>query len=66
MSNYNEALDSEKRTLALLVETNFYPQEKASSMLIPSGMDSIIKSIQDDPALAKQFLQALLSHAADA
>lgn len=29
MSNYNEALDSEKRTLSLLVETNFYPNTAA-------------------------------------
>jgi hypothetical protein len=26
MSNYNEAWNSEKRTLSLLVETSFYPQ----------------------------------------
>ena len=26
MSNYNEARENEKRTLSLLVETNFYPQ----------------------------------------
>jgi len=61
MSNYNEALDSEKRTLSLLVETNFYPQEKVSQP--PNESDSILQALKNNPEMSKQILQVLLNNA---
>ena len=64
MSNYNEALESEKRTLSLLVETNFYP---AAAPAIPSQpstqMDALMQQVQQNPELSRQLLQMLLSNA---
>lgn len=68
MSNYNEALDSEKRTLALLVETSFYSQEAAKKPAPqPSGdIDSVLLAIQSNPELSRQILQSLLLNAVGA
>ena len=64
MSNYNEALDSEKRTLSLMVETSFYPQEEKPQM---SGeVATVLEMIQSSPALTQQVLQVLLSGAVHA
>lgn len=64
MSNYNEALESEKRTLSLLVETNFYPA--ASSAIPPqpsTQMDALMQQVQQNPELSRRLLQMLLSNA---
>ena len=64
MSNYNEALDSEKRTLSLLVETNFYgPQNQNEN---PPGItpQAIIQALQDSPELSHQLRMLLYSGAA--
>jgi len=67
MSNYNEALDSEKRTLSLLVETSFYPQTAADTKEQAGGeVESILQAIQNNPELSKQILQTLLLHAVNA
>ena len=67
MSNYNEALDSEKRTLSLLVETNFYPQSVAGEIEPEKqfDIDNTMQQIQENPEFAKQILQLLLSNAAN-
>ena len=66
MSNYNEALESEKRTLSLLVETSFYPNATPVSD-VPSAteaqVDALLQKFQQDPALSQQLLQKLLSNA---
>ncbi len=61
MSNYNEALDSEKRTLSLMVETSFYPQEEKPQ--ISGEIATVMEIIQNSPELTQQVLQALLSRA---
>ncbi len=68
MSNYNEVLDSEKRTLSLLVETSFYPQEAASKESNPSNekVDAVMQALQNSPELSSQILQLLLSGALSA
>jgi len=68
MSNYNEALDSEKRTLSLLVETSFYPQEATGNTAQQSSddVDVVLQAIQDNPNLSKKILQLLLSNAVGA
>ena len=66
MSNYNEALEDEKRTLSLLVETDFYPSAPSSSSGQPSigtGMASLLEKITTDPELSAQLLQLLLNNA---
>ena len=66
MSNYNEALEDEKRTLSLLVETDFYPSAPSSSSGQPSsgtGMASLLEKITTDPELSAQLLQQLLNNA---
>lgn len=63
MSNYNEALESEKRTLSLMVETNFYPQTSSEGAMAPqtgNEADIILQAIQSNPELSKRILQALL------
>ena len=64
MSNYNEALESEKRTLSLLVETNFYPPNTITGTSTKNllDVDATIQAIKENPELAKQFLQVLLSN----
>lgn len=64
MSNYNEALDSEKRTLSLMVETSFYPQ--AQKPQVSSEVATVLETIQSNPELTQQILQALLSGAVHA
>ena len=66
MSNYNEALDSEKRDMAKMVEESFYPKapeeseaqqrEKARDVL--ADLESMMAS---DPAISARVLQLLLS-----
>lgn len=64
MSNYNEALDSEKRTLSLMMETSFYPQ--AQKPQVSSEVATVLETIQNNPELTQQILQALLSGAVHA
>ncbi len=52
MSNYNEALDSEKRTLSLLVETSFYPQ--AEKLPVSNEFDAVLQAMQNNPLLFQQ------------
>lgn len=40
MSDCNEALDSEKRTLSLLVETSFYPKPTQNEQKAPSPIQA--------------------------
>lgn len=66
MSNYNEALESEKRTLSLLVETSFYPPTTppiSSPPTTSTQVDELIRQAQQDPELSRQLLQMLLSNA---
>lgn len=69
MSNYNEALESEKRTLSLLVETNFYPggatppAAPTQAPLQAGAVGALLEQVQQDPALSRQILQLLLSNA---
>lgn len=63
MSNYNEALDSEKRALSHMVEDNFYSEEEREQFkpkAQPKGMDTIMEMLRDHPELAQQLMQNLL------
>ena len=68
MSNYNEALDSEKRTLSLLVETSFYPQSVNNDISdnVSSDVAATLQAIQSNPDLARQVMQLLFTNAANA
>ena len=69
MSNYNEALDSEKRELAQLVENHFYPQlvtEDGKREESGGSMAEIVERIRSDPKFSQQILQLLLSSATNA
>lgn len=66
MSNYNEILDSEKRDLSNLVESDLYPSQQKISSDIPGPTldpDLLLKKIKSDPAFSKQLLQLLLDSA---
>ncbi len=66
MSNYNEALESEKRTLSLLVETNFYPAATSTpdtASAAGAQVDVLLQQLQQDPVLSQQLLQRLLTNA---
>lgn len=67
MSNYNEALDSEKRALAGMVEDSFYPEMAAKAKLKKeeknNEAEAILNKVQEDPDLSQQLLRLLLSSA---
>ena len=65
MSNYNEALEDEKRTLSLLVETDFYPSTTPISPVQAGGFDPalLMEKVKSDPGFSAQLLQLLLSNA---
>ena len=62
MSNYNEALDTEKRTLSMLVEENFYPRQEmdAPQAQEASELEAILQAIQKNPGLSETILKTLL------
>ena len=69
MSNYNEILDSEKRDLSNLVESDLYPDQHKTedkTQITQLNPDSLLAKIKSDPAFSKQILQLLLDSAATA
>lgn len=66
MSNYNEALDSEKRELSQLVEDDLYPKSKPAPGYVSSDEAigrQLLEKIESDPEFSKQLLQLLLRNA---
>lgn len=59
MSNYNEALDSEKRALSRMVEGSFYPQQE-SEQAQTDEVSELVARLQQNPDLQRQLLQNLL------
>jgi integrase len=70
MRNYNEVLESEKKTLAAMVEANFYQGNGANGNTDyahgDSGLEDVMQKIQENPALAGQIMQLLLAGAMSA
>ena len=66
MSNYNEALDSEKRTMSLLVETSFYPQETSGAPNPAEDLSDLLRAIQANPDFSRQLMQLLQAGAVGA
>lgn len=69
MNNYNEALESEKRNLSLLVETSFYPGAVTGEKHQDGGQDqmaALLEQVQQDPELSRRLLQMLLGNALNA
>lgn len=65
MSNYNEALDSEKRALSRMVESSFYPEyERREKPPEEDPAASMLEKIKENPDLGRQLLQSLLLGAA--
>lgn len=64
MSNYNKALDSEKRALSRLVEDSFYPKTEQESNATDSDMSAMLEKIQQNSELARQLMQNLMLSAA--
>ena len=69
MSNYNEALDSEKRDLSRLVESDLYPAKQIYSDR-PSEKnfdpDLLLQKIRSDPDFSRELMQLLLRSAENA
>jgi len=67
MSNYNETLEAEKRTLSLLVETNFYSNAN-SNQSQPQSNDAtyIVETLLNNPLMAQQIMQLLQNSAVPA
>ncbi len=63
MSNYNEALDSEKRALSRMVERNFYGEDELSSVISPlqpvNEVEKLVEKLQNNPDLLKKLMQIL-------
>ena len=66
MNHYNEALDSEKRALARLVEDSFYPADLRSLAPQNNDLAAILSKLQQNPDMMQQLLQNLLLGAAQA
>ena len=60
MSNYNEALDSEKRALSRMVESSFYPDQEPEVATENGALSDLLAKVQSDPELRRQLLQNLL------
>ena len=60
MSNYNEALEEEKRALAVMIEQSFYPRKENADPHSGDQVSSVLQMIQSDPEITRQVLQALL------
>ena len=67
MANYNETLDNEKRTLSLLVETNFYHNAN-NTPAEPQATDAtiIVETLLNNPLMAQQIMQLLQNSAVPA
>ena len=61
MNHYNEALDSEKRALARLVEDSFYPADLHSLAPQNSDLAAILSKLQQNPDMMQQLLQTCCS-----
>jgi len=67
MSNYNEALDCEKRALAMMVETSFYLREAGEKIVQDENeTDVILQKLRENPELSKQIMQILTANALNA
>ena len=66
MSNYNEALDSEKRALSRMVEGSFYPKQGTETESEHSELSDLLAKVQGNPELQRQLLQKLLLDAVGA
>lgn len=60
MSNYNEALDSEKRALSRLVEGSFYPMQEPESLNVSGEAAELMARLSQNPDLRRQLLENLL------
>lgn len=63
MSNYNEALDSEKRALSRMVEGSFYPDAEPDVENGHEEVAELMARISQNPELRKQLLENLLLNA---
>ena len=63
MSNYNEALDSEKRALSRMVERHFYGEDELSSLITPTQpeneVEMLVEKLHSNPELLKRLMQTL-------
>ena len=67
MSNYNEALESEKRNLSHLVETDLYPSvDRPNDQPVSVEPELLLQRLRDDPRFAKQLLELLNNSAESA
>ena len=69
MSNYNEALESEKRALSVMVENSFYAQAEGAQTepsVQNTDIGNILCILQQNPALYQAVLQTAVQNAMDA
>ena len=66
MSNYNEALEDEKRTLSLLVETNFYGEQPQAPTSQEQDEQAILQMLQSRPELFAKLMQQMIPSAVHA
>ena len=67
MSNYNEALESDKRNLSHLVEKDLYPSvDRPNDQPVSVEPELLLQRLRDDPRFAKQLLELLNNSAESA
>lgn len=60
MSNYNEARETEKRALAAMAESSFYPSARHEKVAINPQAASIMEALNGNSEEAGQILKNLL------
>lgn len=61
MNHYNESLDSEKRTLSHMVESDFYSDHKQEEICSEKeALERLFERIRKNPVLSQQLMQNLL------
>ena len=63
MSNYDEALEDEKKALSRLLEDDFYEKPvRPADQSLPPEVAEILALAKNDPALMAQMVAALLNN----
>jgi len=59
MEHYNEALEFERRNLAVKIQEDFYPQPKTNSDADDDAIEKLLEAVKGDPQLLKKLMQSL-------
>ena len=59
MEHYNEALEFERRNLALKIQDDFYPKPKDESVPDNEAIEKLLAAVKSDPQLLNKIMQSI-------